>query len=135
MLHAYTGFRANTGAQSKERYLEEIDVTRTSATRSSVHVGRTEAVAVALIGIPLSACAPRLDSARYASDQAHCPPTPMPSAEERAKMSTEAVRLRAQTAEVERQTFVVSGGQSCLGNGAHVEAWSSLLQERTRQDR
>ena len=85
--------------------------------------------------IVLAACAPRLDSARYASDQSQCPPAHLPSAADLAKLPIETVRMRAQRAEVERQTFLVSGGQTCLGTGTHAEAWSSLLQERTGDGR
>ncbi len=93
------------------------------------------AVVSAMAGLTLAACAPRLDSVRYASDQAHCPQVQPPRGEDVSKLSTDTIRLRAQTAEVEKQTFIMSGGQTCLGNGAYADAWSSLLQERASSSR
>jgi hypothetical protein len=96
---------------------------------------RVRPLCAALAVIVVAACAPRLDSARYASDQPQCAPAHLPSAEDLAKLPTETVRMRAQRADVERQTFLVSGGQTCLGTGTHAEAWSSLLRQRTGDGR
>jgi hypothetical protein len=96
---------------------------------------RVRQLCAALAVIVVAACAPRLDSARYASDQPQCPPVHLPSADDLAKLPTETVRMRAQRADVERQTFLVSGGQTCLGTGTHAEAWSSLLRQRTGDGR
>jgi hypothetical protein len=101
---------------------------------SSFVPGRFAFVA-AMVGLTLAACAPRLDRVRYASDQAHCPQVQPPRGEDASKLPTDTIRLRAQTAEVERQTFLMSGGQTCLGNGAYVDAWSGLLRERTTSSR
>lgn len=95
---------------------------------------RPSCAALAVV-LGLSACAPQLDTIRYASDQAPCTPAQLPSAEELAKMPTETIRMRAQRAEVEKQTFVVSGGQACPGTGTYAETWSSLLRERTQAAR
>jgi hypothetical protein len=46
-------------------------------------------------------------------------------------MPVETIRLRAQTAELAKQAYLYSSGQTCLGSGIHAETWSKLLRERT----
>jgi hypothetical protein len=76
-------------------------------------------------------CAPRVDSALYASAQTNCPQAQLPSAEDVSNMPVETIRLRAQTAELAKQAYLYSSGQTCLGSGIHAETWSKLLRDRT----